>query len=74
MTKDTPRLAPKLTRATALRLAKVAGYHGDRREWTRLLIEARVSRPSLAEAFRSGAAAKSAGVGCTCGDCAAVQS
>ena len=48
---------------------KVAGYHGDSRTATRLLIENPISRKRYNEAWDAGAKAKSAGVSCSCYRC-----
>lgn len=58
-----------MQRATALTLAKVAGYHNDSRSFTRLIIESRVARPKLTEAWQHGVTAKRNGVRCDCRDC-----
>ena len=49
--------------------ARIAGYHGDSKTFTRLLVESRVSRSTLAEAWRNGAMARARGVECHCLDC-----
>lgn len=56
-------------RDTALTCAKIAGYHDDRKTFTRLLIECRVNSPAMHEAFRVGQQAKSIGIKCNCRDC-----
>lgn len=58
-----------MTRAVALALARVAGYHADTRAWTRLLIEARVNRPAMRAAYDQGVRARAAGVRCICREC-----
>lgn len=57
-------------RSTALALARVAGYHNDSRAFTRLIVECRVARAAMNEAWTAGARAKAAGVACTCRECA----
>lgn len=53
-------------RETVLQQIKVAGYHGDSRAATRLLIENPVSRKNYNLAWEAGVAAKRAGVPCEC--------
>jgi len=60
----------KLTkRQIAIQCAKVAGYHEDSSTFTRLIIESRVGRPLMNEAFLIGRKARAAGVKCGCYDC-----
>lgn len=56
-------------RNIALTAAKIAGYHGDTRTYTRLIIESRVARPYMEESYRNGQAAKIGGVKCECYEC-----
>lgn len=56
-------------RETVFQLVKVAGYHGDVRTATRLLVENPISRKRYNEAWESGVAAKRAGVKCNCHHC-----
>jgi len=56
-------------RETALRLAKIAGYHGDSKTFTRLIIECRVNRQAMNSAWYAGERALEAGVKCHCLDC-----
>ena len=58
-----------MTRQRALQSMRVAGYHADTKEFTRLLIENRVSKPAANEAWLSGVTAKKSGMKCTCADC-----
>lgn len=58
-----------MKRKDALTVCKVAGYHNDRVTFTRVYIENRISRTAADEAWRSGEAAKRAGVRCVCADC-----
>ena len=60
-----------MTRKAALDLAKVAGYHRDTRRFTRLIVEARVNRAAMNEAWAMGERTRAAGVKCTCIECAA---
>ena len=50
-----------MKRAIAISLARLAGYHEDRRRFTRLLVEARVARPKLLAAWADGERARAAG-------------
>jgi len=59
-----------MRRETALTLAKIAGYHGDSRTFTRLIIECRVNRQAMNQAWIYGENARQAGVKCHCTDCA----
>lgn len=56
-------------RAIAIASAKVAGYHADSKAFTRLIVEARVNRQTMNEAWAAGVAARTAGVPCACRDC-----
>ena len=56
-------------RQSNLIMAKVAGYHNDSKLFTRLVIESRIKRDALNEAWITGASAKLAGVKCLCPDC-----
>jgi hypothetical protein len=56
-------------RQTALTEAKIAGYHDNTRYFTRLIIEARVNRQAMNEAWANGQAAKLAGLKCGCTYC-----
>lgn len=56
-------------RARVLDAMKVAGYHDDRKAFTRLLIENRVGRDAAARAFQVGQTARDRGVPCSCFDC-----
>lgn len=60
-----------MKRAHALTALRAAGYHGDNARWTRVYIENRVSIPVANRMWREGAAARAAGVPCSCMDCAA---
>lgn len=59
-----------MTRIQARTYARIAGYHGDRRTFTRLIVEARVARPAMLTEWANGERAKAAGVSCTCAECA----
>lgn len=56
-------------RDTALALMRVAGYHGDTRERVRLIVESRVNRQAMDEAWSQGRRAKENGVRCDCREC-----
>jgi hypothetical protein len=59
-----------MNREIAIALARIAGYHADSRAFTRLIIEARISREEMNRAWRLGVRAKDAGVRCDCRECA----
>ena len=56
-------------REIAIKQAEMAGYHGDNARWTRLLVESRVNRTTLNNAWLRGATLKTLGVKCTCYYC-----
>lgn len=58
-----------MKRPDALVLMRVAGYHGDRRRFTQLYIENRVSIEAARAEYERGEKMKAAGVPCTCSDC-----
>ena len=53
----------------ALAWIRIAGFHDDKRAFTRLYVENRISFAVAQERFRAGAEARAAGVKCTCRDC-----
>lgn len=53
----------------AIESMRYAAYHDDRKAWTRLYIENRVSFLRANEAWKSGVAAKERGIPCRCPDC-----
>lgn len=57
------------TRKIALILARVAGYHGDTKAFTRLLVESHVNRAAMNREWVNGARQKNAGAPCTCHEC-----
>jgi hypothetical protein len=57
-------------RETDLSIARVAGYHDDKARFTRLVVESRVRRQLLDEAWRTGIKQKRGGMKCACLDCA----
>ena len=58
-----------MTRKQAIALLRVAGYHDDRRAFTRLYVEHRISFTAAQDAFKAGARARGAGVPCACPEC-----
>lgn len=56
-------------REVSIKSAEIAGFHGDTKRWMRLLVESRVNRETLNNAWLRGAAMKSVGVRCTCHEC-----
>ena len=57
-------------RERAIIAAKIAGYHGDVRTYTRLRIETRCNNYVLQQAYWAGETAKRNGMPCRCMDCA----
>lgn len=58
-----------MKRDVLLALLRVAGYHDDAREYTRLLIEERISKAAAREAYNIGRRAREVGVPCSCREC-----
>lgn len=56
-------------RERALTLMRVAGYHGDQRARVMLLVERRVNRQAMNNAWAAGVVARENGVRCDCRDC-----
>lgn len=56
-------------RENALAWMRIAGYHDDRRKFTRLLIENRVKKEDADAAFATGQRLKAGGMACACPDC-----
>lgn len=56
-------------RETSLTLARIAGYHDDGSAFTRLIIESRVNRQAMNDAFLNGRTAKQNGMKCNCHQC-----
>lgn len=56
-------------REIAIKNAEMAGYHGDRARWMRLIVESRVNRTTLNNAWLRGATMKNLGVQCSCFAC-----
>lgn len=52
---------------------RVAGYHDDRKAFTRLLIETRINRAEADAAFARGQEQRASGMGCTCFHCKQAQ-
>lgn len=63
-----------MTRKHAIQYARVAGYHDDAKRYTRLIIEARINRQAMTEAFLSGKQARANGVKCNCSECKPIPS
>lgn len=60
-------------RQISLTRAKIAGYHDDSRSFTRLIIESRVNRQAMNEAWNNGKIAKQNGVRCNCHECSKLE-
>lgn len=60
-----------MTRKQTLASMRTAGYHTDKKTFTRLLIESRIDYKPAAEAWMAGKIARANGVRCNCVDCAA---
>lgn len=58
----------KSQRAAVVRM-NVAGYHGDQGARVRLMVESRVNRAVMQQAWRDGARSREAGAKCTCQEC-----
>lgn len=56
-------------REIALSLCKIAGYHNDRKTWTRAFCENRISRQAADEAWLQGVKQKENGIKCDCYKC-----
>lgn len=56
-------------RETMIALARFAGYHEDKKTFTRLYVEGRVNLGIMNAAFHSGRQAKQNGVKCNCYQC-----
>lgn len=62
-------------RAIEIGRARVAGYHGDSRAYTLLLVERRTaSQEALRQAWTQGSTMRKRGVRCSCPDCSATAS
>lgn len=59
-----------MTRKDVLTNIRIAGYHGDQRRFTRLLIENRISASAAGSAYRQGERHKQDGMKCACPFCA----
>ena len=53
-----------------LSISRIAGYHDDKRRFTRLVVESRVRRQLIDEAWRTGVKQRREGMPCNCPDCA----
>ena len=58
-----------MKRSDLLACIRIAGYHNDLAEGTRIFVENRISRQAYDEAFRKGAEMKRAGIKCSCFEC-----
>ncbi len=58
-----------MKRDDAIVYMRIAGYHEDRKGFTRLLVENRVRREVADEAFAVGQKQRAAGMGCHCYQC-----
>lgn len=58
-----------MKRDDALAYIRIAGYHDDARQFTRLYVENRISITAAREAYRTGQNQRAAGVPCTCNQC-----
>lgn len=58
-----------IKRANALAWIRIAGYHGDHREFARLFIESRISKSAADDAFSLGIRQRQAGMPCHCIKC-----
>jgi hypothetical protein len=58
-----------MKRKDAIIYAKLAGYHSDSAWFTRLIIENRVNRQIMNDAWRNGISARNSGMRCECMDC-----
>ena len=58
-----------MKRKDALILMRAAGFHQDRRTFTRVCIEARVSYTKATEEYQKGDQMRKDGVKCSCNDC-----
>jgi hypothetical protein len=56
-------------RESVLAWMRIAGYHGDHREFARLFIENRISKTAANEAFSLGLKQRKAGMPCHCIKC-----
>lgn len=63
-----------MKRKDALTALRTAGYHDDRRTWTHLYVENRISFHVAENAWNDGRRAKIAGVKCNCHECREVAS
>ena len=57
------------SREVDLSIARVAGYHDDKRRFTRLVVESRVRKQLIDEQWRAGIAQKNNGMKCSCIEC-----
>lgn len=60
------------SRTRAMGRARVAGYHSDNREFTRLLVESGISLSVLKAEWEKGVQARQSGTVCVCFTCKAL--
>jgi hypothetical protein len=58
-----------MKRQDALGWLRIAGYHGDQAQFTRIYVENRVSYPVAIGQYREGARLKAVGMKCSCSEC-----
>ena len=63
------KLEKIMTRQILIDSIGFCGYHEDKKRYTRLIIENRISLPIAQEAYRQGIAKKRAGWKCECFEC-----
>lgn len=56
-------------REAVLGWMRIAGYHDDKRSFTRLLVENRINQKAAGEAWQQGRQQHANGVPCACYDC-----
>jgi hypothetical protein len=52
-----------------INLMRIAGYHNDSPEFTRVFIGSRISNQVALDAYEAGQKQKQSGLGCTCSKC-----
>jgi hypothetical protein len=56
-------------RETAIQIAKIAGYHNDGKSFIRAIVENRVNRQTMNQAWALGEKMRQSGVPCSCYEC-----
>jgi hypothetical protein len=59
-------------RETALAICRVAGYHEDKKAFTRAYIESKLNLSIATDAYNQGIVLKQRGMACTCSKCKGV--